>query len=668
MLIEDSTPMQEEDLSFRPDLERRILNLALGPTTPSNALVPIFEAVYNSLHAINDRFRDKWCELGQITIALIDFAGSSPSVEIRDNGIGLDKQNFQSFRTYDSSWKVGRGGKGVGRLAWLKVFQRAEISSNFAQGDIVYNRSFALVPDNNRPIANYKASVQTDANVGTTVKLCNMRPEYVRHMPTQTDTIIRKLVAHFLPYLISADVPSIWVETEDASINLIDFLAEKKIVIGSLIVDAVDEEKLTLNHNLLERGIVEGKASHKLYLAAHGRVVADFDVGQLLGLTNYIDASDGKHVYAGVLSGDFLDSAVNAERTNFDFDQDTLDGIRKHALVGIREVLSAQIERVIQQQTELTRSVVKKFPRYAYLVDNPRSFAEHKIPRNFRSAEQIYQQLALFDFRENRDIERKVEALSKNTVDGNVDPIEEGVQTILNRLSQQEFSVLADYTVRRKVVLDLLEKRLGYRGDGTMKYHAEEALHKFVVPMRVENHDVHIDDHNLWIVDDKLTYYEHWASDKQMKSIVEKDGSANRPDVILFGGRTAYHRPGTDQPVVIIEFKKPARNDYNDDENPFTQIYGYIEELRAGRVPDREGAIIQEVNETTPFFCYIIADITPKLRTWLKMAQVNVPLPGGSGFYGYNSEYNAFVQALSYKYVLKDARLRNEAFFKRLKI
>lgn len=668
MLSEGASPLNEEDLSFRPDLERRILNLALGPTTPSNALVPIFEAVYNSLHAVHDRFRNEWCKLGQITIALIDFDSSSPSVEIRDNGIGLDQSNFKSFRTYDSSWKVGRGGKGVGRLAWLKVFQKAKISSNFNQDGKIYNRSFSLELNNNQPISEYVATENSSAEVGTTVKLCNMKPEYVRHMPTQTDTIIRKLVAHFLPYLISTEVPSIWVETEDASINLIEFLAEKKIVIGSLIVDAVEEQKLTLNHNLLERGIVEGKAAHKLYLAAHGRVVADFDVGQLLGLTNYIDASNGKHVYAGVLSGDFLNSAVNAERTNFDFDTDTLDGIRRNALVGIRDVLSAQIERVIQQQTELTRSVVKKFPRYAYLVENPRSFAEHKIPRNYRSAEQIYQQLALFDFRENRDIERKVEALSKNSNDANADPIEEGVQTILNRLSQQEFSVLADYTVRRKVVLDLLEKRLGYKVDGTMKHHAEEALHKFVVPMRVENHDVHIDDHNLWIIDDKLTYYEHWASDKQMKRIVQQEGSANRPDVILFGGRTAYHRPGTDQPVVIIEFKKPTRNDYNDDENPFTQIYGYIEELRAGRVLDRDGAVIQEVNETTPFFCYIIADITPKLRTWLRMAQVNVPLPGGSGFYGYNPDYNAFVQALSYKYVLKDARLRNEAFFKRLKI
>ncbi|WP_457662833.1 hypothetical protein [Sinorhizobium medicae] len=72
--------------------------------------------------------------------------------------------------------------------------------------------------------------------------------------------------------------------------------------------------------------------------------------------------------------------------------------------------------------------------------------------------------------------------------------------------------------------------------------------------------------------------------------------------------------------------------------------------------------------ETTPFFCYVIADFTPNMRRWLKLAQINVPLPGGGGFDGYNSDYKAFVQAVSYKYVLKDARLRNEAFFKHLNI
>ena len=440
--------MSAEDLTLLPNLERRVLNLALGPTTPSNALVPIFEAVYNSLHAISDRFGEQWCEKGKIAIAFIDFDSSNPSVEIRDNGIGLNAENFASFRTYDSKWKVTRGGKGVGRLAWLKVFSRAEIVSHFEAGSIYHERNFHLVRSNAKPITAYTLAHSPVSESGTIVKLCSMRTEYVNHMPTQIDTVIRKIVAHFLPYLIPNKTPSITVETSKETIDLIDFLLEKKIEIDSQEVDALDEQKLQLNHNLLERGVVEGKAAHKIYFAAHGRVVADFELSQLLGLTNYIDAADGKYVYAGVLSGPFLDGAVNAERTNFDLDQNTIDLIKKNSLAKVRDVLGQQIERVITQQAELVRSVTKKYPRYAYLIDDPREFAEKRVPRNFRTAEQIYQQLAVFDFRENRDIERKVEALSKLSDETEEDPIETGVKTILARLSEQEFSVLADYTVR----------------------------------------------------------------------------------------------------------------------------------------------------------------------------------------------------------------------------
>ncbi|OWK26132.1 hypothetical protein AJ87_48730 [Rhizobium yanglingense] len=192
---------------------------------------------------------------------------------------------------------------------------------------------------------------------------------------------------------------------------------------------------------------------------------------------------------------------MNSERTAFDLDPVLLELIKRKTLDTVRAILSPQIERVIDKQAELTRSIVKKYPRYAYLVGDAKEFVVQKIPRNFRTAEQIYQQMALFDFRDNREIERRVEALSKSEPKEE-DPIEKGVQELLGRLTAHEHSVLADYTVRRKIVLDLLEKRLGYKSDGTMKHNSEEALHSFIVPMRVDNGDIRVDKHNLWIVDD----------------------------------------------------------------------------------------------------------------------------------------------------------------------
>ncbi|OWK26130.1 hypothetical protein AJ87_48720 [Rhizobium yanglingense] len=119
-------------------------------------MVPVFEAVYNSIHAIQDRFGDEWCERGEIYISLIDFDSSRPNIQIRDNGVGLDKDNFGSFRTYDSGHKVRRGGKGLGRLSWLKVFEGAKVDSYFEDEGKLWHRQFLMQLNNDHPLAEYK--------------------------------------------------------------------------------------------------------------------------------------------------------------------------------------------------------------------------------------------------------------------------------------------------------------------------------------------------------------------------------------------------------------------------------------------------------------------------------------------------------------------------------
>jgi len=41
---------------------------------------------------------------------------------VTDNGIGLDENNMRSFLQSDSTYRAEKGGKGVGRFAWLKAF------------------------------------------------------------------------------------------------------------------------------------------------------------------------------------------------------------------------------------------------------------------------------------------------------------------------------------------------------------------------------------------------------------------------------------------------------------------------------------------------------------------------------------------------------------------
>jgi hypothetical protein len=118
------------DAKFEFDLAGRVRNLGL-PTSAANSLIPLFEAVSNAVHAIESRWQAKATTLGKIVITVIrrddDEDGGIVGFEVTDNGIGLAEENWTSFRTSDSDFKVARGGKGVGRLAWLKAFSDCQI-------------------------------------------------------------------------------------------------------------------------------------------------------------------------------------------------------------------------------------------------------------------------------------------------------------------------------------------------------------------------------------------------------------------------------------------------------------------------------------------------------------------------------------------------------------
>ena len=132
------------DLS--PDFIGRVERLSLRPTA-ENALMPLFEGVSNALHAVDDRFGPETSDRATIKVEVLraDLAEEQSPVTgfvIEDNGIGLNEANFKSFSGLDRRHKIGRGGKGIGRLGWLKVFDRIEVDSTYSDTNGTHTRSF----------------------------------------------------------------------------------------------------------------------------------------------------------------------------------------------------------------------------------------------------------------------------------------------------------------------------------------------------------------------------------------------------------------------------------------------------------------------------------------------------------------------------------------------
>jgi hypothetical protein len=138
-------------MSINTNLAGRLRNTNLPLTS---ALHPLFEAVVNSIHSIDSAIRQgKLSSLidGTITIRIIRttqitaFIDAKPDIigfEITDNGVGFNSDNFASFKTLDSEYKIDLGCRGVGRLLWLKAFKKVSVRSVYEENGKIFTRTF----------------------------------------------------------------------------------------------------------------------------------------------------------------------------------------------------------------------------------------------------------------------------------------------------------------------------------------------------------------------------------------------------------------------------------------------------------------------------------------------------------------------------------------------
>src|SRR5579885_2042696 len=123
------------------------------PRSERGALTPLMEAISNSIHSVTDRFGEDTLKHGKITVRVIrdlnDAETPITGFDVVDNGVGFTAENYTSFCTPDSRLKEARGGKGIGRLQWLKVFDTISVDSTYLDFDQTRARrsfEFRLTP------------------------------------------------------------------------------------------------------------------------------------------------------------------------------------------------------------------------------------------------------------------------------------------------------------------------------------------------------------------------------------------------------------------------------------------------------------------------------------------------------------------------------------------
>lgn len=167
-------------MSLNTSLKGRLRNTNL-PITYS--LFPLFEAVVNSIHSIDILKKEKANYNGKIIIKILrsphmityeGFENNIIGFEIIDNGIGFNKDNYNSFRTLDSEFKMNLGCRGIGRLLWLKAYDIVKIKSTFLEQGKIFLREFDFSAE--KEIFNEKTEESSKTDITTSVLLSNLSP------------------------------------------------------------------------------------------------------------------------------------------------------------------------------------------------------------------------------------------------------------------------------------------------------------------------------------------------------------------------------------------------------------------------------------------------------------------------------------------------------------
>jgi len=106
------------------------------------------------------------------------------------------------------------------------------------------------------------------------------------------------------------------------------------------------------------------------------------------------------------------------------------------------------------------------------------------------------------------------------------------------------------------------------------------------------------------------------------------------------------------------------RDDASPEKDPVAQALNYLERVREGKVRTAKGRPVQR-SEDIPGFCYVIADLTRTVEERCKQTGLQ-RTSDSRGYFGYNANYKAFIEVISFDRLLDMAQQRNRAFFDRL--
>ncbi len=615
------------------------------------------------------------------------------SFEVIDNGIGLNNDNYSSFQEFDSEYKAEIGGKGVGRLICLKAVRRMEIESVFAENGSFRYRKFEY-KKTKEGYDNYEDGISNEKASKTKVCLIEFDDRYKKHIPSTTVDLGREIITHFQLYFIQKIEPEIiLVNQNNIEVNL-------TTLFNTEFKSDVESDNFNIGDELFQIYITKSyKAkSHKIHYCAHERTVREKGLSKYIPDLKYAvkeSEEDEGYFFQVFVVGEYLNKHVNEERTGFnfpseeDYDEDssiddelnfdeiTLTKIRRNSINCIEKILVDFLTQKRKEKLETYKPIIQEnYQHYNVVINHNKEMVE-KLPIGLNKEEldlRLYEIESKWRFNVKKE---GIELLEKKKDITTLEEYKALYEKFLDEFDSIGQSDLARYVVHRRSVIDLLEKLIEL--DDNEKFSNEDIIHSLFFPIRETSDTVTSDKQNLWLLDERLTFNSLLASDKLFKQVPELNSkSSDRMDLVIqkeevFHNASLFAEDRKPyESFTIVEFKKPDRDDYklgDEKKDPLRQVKRYIKEILNGKVKKNGRKI--EANEYTPFYCYIVADLTDKLVEIIEDDGFS-KTPDGLGYFRFYDadryKYNAYIEVLPFEKVIIDAKQRNKVLFDKLKL
>lgn len=477
------------------------------------------------------------------------FAGSEErrfleQISITDDGEGFTKDNLVYFDEICTSHKDSIGGKGVGRLAFLKYAKQVEIRSQMEAELVEFYYSPEFTPEN------VKRSNTAGAK-STSITLKDLNEQINTQVTKLVNSICDDL--RLLLFLKFQQGQSIDLHFTHNSRQPFD---ESFHFIGKDIT-ALSQRKFELQGERFECYLFRDEPPRKGIVAM---LCADELCIEEIPISKRFDVC--KHLV--FVTSSYFNSRSNMERQRLEIpkteeDADLASPISRDKLIPkINEECMAMInEHAKDEINQFKSSNIGKLKKY-YPFINVNSLGDDAV---------------LLDADE---IVKTYRAQQARKEDQLVENLESGKRVSLDDISHLASDDLARYIVHRALVIDSLANM--------PPESAEDAIHNAILPKKCNG--IEIRENNVWLIDDKFLSYSSIYSDETLSKIVQEVNNdfeskhQRRPDVAAFFSKDNDNQPNK---LVIIEFKKPGA-DIFDNTKSLAQCRLYASEL-SGHIP-----------------------------------------------------------------------------------